>query len=188
MVGSGRACQRPRTSSGAPAFRAKGLWRETQLFFKFLAIIKHWCCAGRSEFGRRAGRSVAETEERGAAKPRGRGRGRRNINWWRVLIELLFLKLLFSFFGFLLQFFFKTRVALPEATPSPFGTATLRLAPPPSLRSGSARRPNALRAAQHLRSHSYHCSIQLLASDNLTSQSGILLQIENNIKNIFFTF
>ena len=39
-------------------------------------------------------------------------------------------------------------VAPPEATPSPFGTATLRLAPPPSLRSGSARRPNALRAAQ----------------------------------------
>ena len=37
------------------------------------------CCAERSEFGRRAGRSGAETEERGAAKPRGRGLGQRNI-------------------------------------------------------------------------------------------------------------
>jgi len=39
------------------------------------------CCAGRSEFLLRAGRSGAETEERGAAKPRGRGRGRRNIKF-----------------------------------------------------------------------------------------------------------
>ena len=38
-----------------------------------------FCCAGRSEFGRRAGRSEAETGERGAAKPRGRGLGQRNI-------------------------------------------------------------------------------------------------------------
>ena len=39
----------------------------------------------------------------------------------------------------------KNDVALPEATPSPFGCASFH---PPSLRSGSARRPNALRAAQ----------------------------------------
>ena len=37
-------------------------------------------CAARSEFGRRAGRSGAETGERGVAKPRGRGLGQRNTN------------------------------------------------------------------------------------------------------------
>jgi len=78
--GSGHACQRPRTSSGAKCFSCEGALAREIAFLKFLAI----------------------------------------------------------------------NVALPEATPSPFGTATLRLAPPPSLRSGSARRPNALRAAQHL--------------------------------------
>ena len=93
------------------------------------------------------GASLA-AEERWGAKPRGRGRGRRNINGWRVLIELLFFKIAVFLFWVLLQVSFKTRVAPPEATPSPFGTAALRLAPPPSLRSGSAWRPNALRAAQ----------------------------------------
>ena len=41
----------------------------------------------------------------------------------------------------------KICVALPEATPSRFFTSSLH---PPSLRSGSARRPNALRAAQQI--------------------------------------
>ena len=45
------------------------------------------CCAARSEFGRRAGRSGAETEERGAAKPRGRGLGQRNIKKQLVLTK-----------------------------------------------------------------------------------------------------
>ena len=49
------------------------------------------------------GASLA-AEERGGAKPRGRGRGRRNINGWRVLIKLLFLKLLFSFLLFIASF------------------------------------------------------------------------------------
>ena len=72
-VGSGRACQRPRTSSVAPAFRAKWLWQENWLFFKFLAIIVAL-----------GGASLA-AEERGAAKPRGRGLGQRNIDCQRVL-------------------------------------------------------------------------------------------------------
>ena len=62
--------------------------------------------------------------------------------------EVAFFKTAFFFFGLILQVSFKTRVALPEATPSPFGTAMLRLAPPPSLRSGSARSKNSLRPAQ----------------------------------------
>ena len=40
--------------------------------------------AGRSEFFLRAGRSGAETEERGVEKPRGRGLGQRNINFLPV--------------------------------------------------------------------------------------------------------
>ena len=72
--------------------------------------------------------SAARAEERGDKKPRGRGHGQRNIDLWRVLLATFF-KPAFFFFGFLLQVSFKTRVALPEATPSPFGTATLRLAP-----------------------------------------------------------
>ena len=70
-VGGGRACQRPRTSSDAPAFRAQGLWRKTRKFLNFLRFIS--------------------------------------------------------------QLFFKTRVALPEATPSRFVTlrsATDKRAPP----------------------------------------------------------
>ena len=57
--GSGRACQRPRTSSGAKCFSCEGALAREIAFLKFLAI----------------------------------------------------------------------NVALPEASPSPFGTATLRLAP-----------------------------------------------------------
>ena len=50
------------------------------------------CCAARSEFGRRAGRSGAETEERGAAKPRGRGLGQRNNIFVTKIISIAFLK------------------------------------------------------------------------------------------------
>ena len=46
-----------------------------------------------------------------------------------VFCIVISFKTLFFFFGFILQVSFKTRVALPEATHSPFGTATLRLAP-----------------------------------------------------------
>ena len=50
------------------------------------------CCAGRSEFGRRAGRSGARTEERGAAKPRGRGLGQRNNIFITKIISTTFSK------------------------------------------------------------------------------------------------
>ena len=51
---------------------------------------------------------------------------------------------IFKFLAYIATFF-KTRVAPPEATPSPFGTATLRLAPsalaPLGLRSSAKRAP-----------------------------------------------
>ena len=47
------------------------------LVFNFQVVF---VVGARSAFGRRAGRSGAETEERGAAKWRGRGRGRRNTH------------------------------------------------------------------------------------------------------------
>ena len=79
--GSGRACQRPRTSNGAKCFSCEGALAREIAFLKFLAI----------------------------------------------------------------------NVALPEATPSPFGTATLRLAPsalaPLGLRSAAKCAPP---LAQHL--------------------------------------
>ena len=67
-VGGGRACQRPRTSSGAKCFSCEGALARELAFFK---IFGNYCCAGRSEFVGRA--------QRGDDKPRGRGRGRRNI-------------------------------------------------------------------------------------------------------------
>ena len=70
--GSGRACQRPRTSSGAKCFSCEGALAREIAFFKFLAIIKHWRCAGRSEFLLRA-------------KPeRGEGRGARRLKTARA--------------------------------------------------------------------------------------------------------
>ncbi len=65
-VGCGRACQRPRTSSGANCFSCEGALAKDPQIFNFLKFIQH--------------------------------------------------------------IFPKTRVALPEATPSPFGTTTLLLA------------------------------------------------------------
>ena len=83
VVSSGRACQRPRTSSGAKCFSCAGALAKNPQIFKFFEVY-------------------TET-------------------------------------------FFKTRVALPEATPSPFGTATLRLAPSAltalGLRSAAKRAP-----------------------------------------------
>ena len=82
--------------------------------------------------------SAAAAHAKGPARPvlqsafRAKGLWRKNSNF-------------LNFLKFITQIFFKTRVALPEATPSPFGCASLH---PPSLCSGSARRPNALRAAQ----------------------------------------
>ena len=55
--------------------------------------------------------------ERGDKKPRGRGLGRRNINGWRVLIELLFLKLLFSFLVLYCNFFSKPVLRCPRPRP-----------------------------------------------------------------------
>jgi len=39
-VGSGRACQRPRTSSGAKCFSCEGALAREIAFFKFLAFFK----------------------------------------------------------------------------------------------------------------------------------------------------
>ena len=84
----------------------------------------------------------------------------------------------FSYFiGVYTAIFFKTPVARPMPRPRGLYFAP-RVAP----------RTNALRAAQHLNSDRYHRPIQFLASDNLTCQSRILLQVENNIKNIFLIF
>jgi len=69
-VGSGRARQRPRTSNGAKCFSCEGALAREMVFFKFLAII---IARGRSEFVGRA--------TRGDDKPRGCGRGRRNIKF-----------------------------------------------------------------------------------------------------------
>ena len=54
IYGSGRACQRPRTSDGAKCFSCEGALAREIAFLKFLAIIKHLRCAGRSEFFLRA--------------------------------------------------------------------------------------------------------------------------------------
>ena len=43
--GSGRACQRPRTSSGAKCFSCEGALAREIAFFKFLAIFGNYCCA-----------------------------------------------------------------------------------------------------------------------------------------------
>ena len=49
-----------------------------------MSIWGYFGCAARSEFFVRAGRSGAETEERGGEKPRGRGLGQRNTNFLLV--------------------------------------------------------------------------------------------------------
>ena len=54
--GSGRACQRPRTSNGAKCFSCEGALAREIAFFKFLENFGNYCCAGRSEFGRRGTR------------------------------------------------------------------------------------------------------------------------------------
>ena len=63
--GSGRACQRPRTSSGAKCFSCAGALAREIAFLKFLAIIKYLGCAGRSEFLLRA---KPERSEGGGAR------------------------------------------------------------------------------------------------------------------------
>ena len=90
--GSGRACQRPRTSSGAKCFSCEGALAREIAFFKFLAINVALGGAGLA------------AEERGVAKPRGHGLGQRNINGWRVLIEKFF-KPAFLFFVYTATFF-----------------------------------------------------------------------------------
>ena len=75
----------PRSYVSAPRLpaRMKNSLRPAQQMnfsINFVLTLRNKCCAARSAFGRRAGRSGAETEERGAAKWRGRGLGQRNIN------------------------------------------------------------------------------------------------------------
>ena len=76
-VGSGRACQRPRTSSGAKCFSCEGALAREIAFLKFFTIIVA------------PGGARLADEERGAAKRRGRGRGRRNIEIYFILLANL---------------------------------------------------------------------------------------------------
>ena len=80
-----------------------------------------------------AGETAAAAHAKGPARPVVQSAFRAKGLWRKTRKFLNFL--------LILQLLFKTRVALPEATPSPFGTATLRLVP---------QRPNALRAVQHI--------------------------------------
>ena len=70
-VGCGRACQRPRTSSGAKCFSCEGALAREIAFLNFLQILEIIVAPGGAHLA---------AEEQGAAKWRGRGRGRRNAN------------------------------------------------------------------------------------------------------------
>ena len=70
--GSGRACQRPRTSSDAKCFSCEGALAREIAFLNFWQILAINVALG--------GASLA-AEERGAAKPRGRGLGRATSNY-----------------------------------------------------------------------------------------------------------
>ena len=91
------------------------------VFFFLGCAERSWvCCAGRSWFGRR-GTRCSQT-----ARAWPRAAQHRLLACFN---KATFFQACFFLFWFIPPFFFKTRVAPPEATPSPFGTATLRLAP-----------------------------------------------------------
>ena len=85
--------QRPRMPKANSFFK---------IFGNYKTLALRWAERVFSPSGARAQRGRWSEEIK---KPRGRGLGQRNINGWRVLIELLFLKLLFSFLGFIATFF-----------------------------------------------------------------------------------
>ena len=62
MDGSGRACQRPRTSSGAKCFSCEGALAQDPQIFKFLAII---VALGGASFYFERSPSAARAVERG---------------------------------------------------------------------------------------------------------------------------
>ena len=78
------------------------------------------CCAGRSAFGRRGTRR----SQTARAWPRAA-----QHKWVACFNRAAFFKTAVFLFCFLLQIFFKTRVALPEATPSRFAISSFRYAP-----------------------------------------------------------
>ena len=126
--GSGRACQRPRTSSGAKCFSCAGALAKDPQIFKFLAINVAPPEATPSRFALSSFRYAP-------LRPANQLRPAQHKKW-RVLHGNLFLKLLFSFLGLYCKFHSKPVLRCPRPRPR-------HLAP---LRSASLHRPRSARA------------------------------------------